>query len=294
VGFKRTEPIGLKLMQDRIEGLLSFCSEFDFGPVDISAGAKEFCRQLDQEVISLCKSLPESTQTNALLFLMHCFRIALGQEFSIFTKYYPPAWSIVHWLTQNDSHSGKKETMDARDAKRAHSMALLLHPLDDHLNDGELAATHLALLLRSQSWLIMHDALNRLISRTDGGKDIVRSYLDNYYRGICGSEALDSLDSYCSHFRKQMATWLIVPFLAAQKKFSDTQTCDAVKAAYESFGIAWRLLDDINDIKSDMIQGSHSSIYCCLPEDIREYWARPKERRRRRTTPLLGIFWTTS
>jgi len=264
-------------MENKFEGLLSFCSEIDFGTVNISAGEKEFCCELNQEVISLCKSLPESTQTDALLFLMRYFRIPLGQELSIFTNYYVPAWSIVYWLIQSDPEVGRLEKNDLQNAKSAHSMALLLHPLDDHLNDGELEATHLALLVRSQAWMIMNEVLRPLTVGIDGGEDIVQGFLDDYYSSICGREEIQSLDSYCNLFRMQMATWLIVPILVTKKIFPGKGFSDAVQTAYESFGIAWRLLDDINDIQTDMMKGVHSSIYCFLPENLKDYWDKDRE-----------------
>ena len=259
-------------MEYKVEDLLSFCSEIDFGAVNFSNGEKEFCRELNNEVISLCKSLPESTQTDALLFFMRYFRIPFGQELSIFMNYYVPAWSIIYWLIQSATEGKELEQRYKQNAKIAHSMALFLHPLDDHLNDGQLPATHLTLLLRSQAWTIMNNALSSLADEVDGGGEIVEGFLDNYYSSIKSSQEIVSLDIYCDHFRKQMATWLIVPVLLTKKMAINDQFTDAIQTAYGSFGIAWRLLDDINDIQIDMMKGSHSSIYVCLPEDIKNYW----------------------
>ena len=151
-------------------------------------------------------------------------------------------------------------------------MALVLHPLDDHLNDGQLQATYLTLLLRSQAWMVMTHALRRLADEIDGGSEIVAGFLDNYYSSIKSSDGIVSLDFYCDHFRKQMATWLIVPVLVTKKIESNAQFSEAIQAAYESFGIAWRLLDDINDIHIDMMKGAHSAVYTCLPEHMKSFW----------------------
>jgi hypothetical protein len=48
-----------------------------------------------------------------------------------------------------------------------------------------------------------------------------------------------------------------------------------LQIAYGSFGIAWRLLDDIRDIGDDMKKGSHSSLYYCLPVRLRTLWSPP-------------------
>ena len=75
-------------MENRIENPLSFCSGIDFGDVNLSDGANEFCSEMNDEVISFCKSLPESTQADALLFFMRYFRIPLGQDLSFFSNYF--------------------------------------------------------------------------------------------------------------------------------------------------------------------------------------------------------------
>jgi hypothetical protein len=259
-------------MKHRIESLLSYCSEIDFGDVSLSDGETDFRRVLDNEVISLCKSLPQSTQANALLFFMKYFRIPFGKEFSIFTKYYVPAWSTIYWLMKLRPEGKPLTTIVEQNAKTAHSMALILHPLDDHLNDGQLEATHLILLLRSQAWMIMTHALRCLADEIHEGPEIVAGFLDDYYSSVKHSDGIGSLDTYCDLFRKQMATWLIVPVLVAKALGSDAQFSEAIQSAYESFGIAWRLLDDINDIQIDMKKGARSAVYTCLPDHIKSYW----------------------
>jgi len=264
-------------MEDRIENLLSFCSALDFGAVKLSDGEKEFCRELNNEVIALCKSLPGSTQIDALLCLRGYFRIPFGQEFSFFMNYYVPAWSIIYWLIQSAPEGKGLKQEDIQNAKTAHAMALFLHPLDDHLNDGELPVTHLTLLLRSHAWMIMNNAFSSLADEVDGGEEIVESFLDDYYSSLRSSKEILSLDSYCDFFRKQMATGFIAPVLIMRKMTANEEFTHAIQAAYGSFGIAWRLLDDINDIKTDMMKGAKSSIYICLPEDLKNYWKKQSE-----------------
>jgi hypothetical protein len=259
-------------MEGKIEDLLSSCSEIDFGDLNLSDGEKEFCNELNNEIISLCKSLPESTQTDASLFFMRYLRTSFGEELNFFRYFYVPAWSIIYWLIQSSPDDKGLEQKDIKNAKTAHSMAMFLHSLDDHLNDNELPVTHLSLLLRSQSWMIMNNALNSLAGGVDEGHEIVQGFIDDYYSSICGSEEIESLDRYCDLFRKQMATWLIVPVLMTKKMTTDKEFTSAIRTAYGSFGIAWRLLDDIKDIETDMMKSTHSSIYICLSEDIKNWW----------------------
>ena len=130
-----------------------------------------------------------------------------------------------------------------KDAKTGHTMAMFLHAFDDHLTDGQLSVTHLNLLMRSQSWMIMSQAYERLAKGVKNGADIVRAFIDDYYSSIAISDDR-SLDGYCAIFRKQMATTLVVPVLLARKICQDEEFSRAIQSAYSSFGIAWRLLDD--------------------------------------------------
>jgi hypothetical protein len=56
-----------------------------------------------------------------------------------------------------------------------------------------------------------------------------------------------------------------------------------LQIAYGSFGIAWRLLDDIKDIRDDIKNGTHSAIYLYLPEKIKTYWGNNRLRKQATT-----------
>lgn len=259
-------------MKDKPEELLSFCSKIDFGTIRLSDAEKVFCSEWNNEIIALCKSLPESTQIDALHFFMKYSGLSFGQELNFFRTYYIPTWSIIYWLIQSGPNGNGLRQIDIKNAKTAHSMAMFLHALDDHLKDSEMPVTHLALLLRSQAWMIMNNAFNNLANGVDGGEQIVRNFIDDYYSSIRTSKEIESMDSYCDLFRKQMATGFITPILLTKKMISNKEFTNAIEIAYGSFGIAWRLLDDIKDIKTDMMKGVDSSVYICLPEEIKNYW----------------------
>lgn len=264
-------------MEDRIDQLLSWCSEIDFGPINLSEREYEFYRRLNNEIVLLCKSLPESAQTDAILFFMRYSGVSLGQNLNFFGNYYTPSWSIIFWLIENGPNKRGLTERDIKNAITAHSMAMFLHSLDDHLSDAELPVTHLALLLRSQSWMIMNNAFSSLVEGVDKGEKIVRSFIDDYYSAIGSSHKIESFDGYCELFRKQMATGFIAPLLMSRKIAFHEDFAGAIQDAYGSFGIAWRLLDDIKDIETDMKKGTHSAIYKCLPERIRKFWVNHAE-----------------
>ena len=264
-------------MNSRITELLSFCSRVDFGIVPLSREEKSFRVELNREMLLLCENLPKSMQTKSALFFMKYLHASFDENLNFVKYFYTPAWSILFWLHRSCPDNKRLSSKHMKNAKTGHIMAMFLHAFDDHLTDGQLSVTHMALLMRSLSWMIMNRAFERLAKGVERGPAIVRDYIDDYYSSIGTSEEMESLDSYCAFFTKQMATWLIVPVLMAKRMCSDDEFVRSVQAVYSSFGIAWRLLDDLQDIENDMMKGIHSSIYTCLPDEIRKGWDRVKE-----------------
>lgn len=255
-----------------ITDLLLFYSRVDFGTVNLSREEEEFLGELNRAMLSLCEDLPKSRQTEAVLFLMNYMQASFNGGISFINYFYAPAWSILFWLHQSLSDDEKLEPEYMKEALTGHSMAMFLHAFDDHLTDGQLPITHLALLIRSQSWMIMNRAFERVARYVERGPAIVRGFIDDYYASIAISPGPKSLNSYCDLFRKQMATALIVPILLSKRIHTGEEFSRSIQAAYCSFGIAWRLLDDLQDIEKDMLKGVHSSIYVCLNEEIRARW----------------------
>lgn len=267
-------------MKVRIADLLSFCSRLDFGTVNFSREEEAFRGELNREMLSLCEYLPESMRTEAALFLIKYLQASFSDGLNFVNYFYAPAWSILFWLHRSCSDNKKLDPKYMKDAKTAHTMAMFLHAFDDHLTDGQLPITHLALLMRSQSWMIMNQAYKRLAKGVEEGAAIVRGFINDYYSSIATSDETESLDCYCALFRKQMATCLIVPILLARRICADEEFSRSIQAAYSSFGIAWRLLDDLQDIEKDMMKGIHSSIYVCLNEDLRGCWDKDTEEKK--------------
>lgn len=267
-------------MGDRIADLLSFCPQIDFGTVNLSQEEEKFREELNQEMLLFCEYLPKSKQTETALFLVKYLRTSFSERLNFIRYFHVPAWSILFWLMRSCPDNKKLAPRVIADAKTAHTMAMFLHAFDDHLNDGQLPTTHLALLIRSQSWMLMNQAFERLAKGVDGGPAIVGGFIDDYYSSIGRSDKVKSLDDYCDFFRKQMATWFIVPILLARRLSAGEGFTRSIQAAYGSFGIAWRLLDDIQDIEKDMMRGAHSSIYTCLNEDLRGWWDRNPEEKK--------------
>jgi hypothetical protein len=147
-----------------------------------------------------------------------------------------------------------------------------LHSFDDHLVEGGIAVSHLTLLVRSQAWRFMMDAIGRFCDGLPGGSDIAAGLINDYYGAITKEETPPDLDGYCELFRKQMATWVVMPSLCARKAGKSEEFITSLRGSYECFGIAWRLLDDIQDLEADMADGAHSAVYVCLDDKGRALW----------------------
>ncbi len=255
-----------------IESLPAYSNKIDFGMVSRAECQEDTYRKLNQILTLLCKSLPESIQTDAMLFCMEFTHISLGEEVDFFRKYPVPSWSILYWLAQVEPKTSLITNQDMDAAITSHAMAMLLHWLDDHLNDGEIPATHLNLLIRSQAWMFMSQANDILSKNIDDGKETSKRFIDAYYSSIVPSLAASNLDAYCARFRDQMATWMIVPVLLMKKTNQNSAFIRNIQQAYGSFGVAWRLLDDIWDLEEDMSQRTHTSIFVSLSAENKILW----------------------
>jgi hypothetical protein len=260
-------------MKSSIREFQLYCKALDFGKCKLSKMESTFYGRFSNEIVSLCRSLPRSVQTDSILFLMQYSGVNLGNELTFFANYYPPAWSILYWLSHYHTlHAERLEEGDVTNAVTAQSMAMFLHSLDDHLTDRQVPVSPLSLLLRSQAWTIMNRACCNLAEGVPSGERTVRSFIDDYYSSIQDSNELKSLDNYCDLFRRQMAIGMIAPILLSMKMTGISDFTKDIKLAYGSFGVAWRLLDDIRDIGADIEKGAHSALYVSLPKEVRAHW----------------------
>ncbi|MGA2465913.1 MAG: hypothetical protein ABSH06_16365 [Thermodesulfobacteriota bacterium] len=226
-------------MKGRIRDFLLYCKTIDFGKGELSKMESTFYRRFSNEIVTLCRSLPESVQTDSILFLIQYSGVNLGDELDFFANYYPPAWSILYWLSHDYALPAKRlKEGDVTSAITAQSMAMFLHSLDDHLTDGQVSVSPLTLLLRSQAWTIMNRAFCNLAEGVPAGERTFRNFIDDYYSSIQDSKGLKSLDSYCDLFRRQMAIGMIAPILLSMKMTGLSDFTRDIEIAYGSFGIA--------------------------------------------------------
>ncbi len=275
-------------MKGTIRDFLLHCETVDFGKGVLSKRETAFYRRFSKEILFFCRSLPKSTQTDSILFLLQYAGIIPGNKLDFFAHYYPPAWSIIYWLSRDRALPTKRlEKKDVAHAVTAQSLAMFLHSLDDHLTDKQLSVSPLTLLLRSQAWTLMNRAFRNLAEGLPEGMKTVRGFIDDYYESTRDSKGQISLVGYGHRFRKQMAIGMVAPILLSLKMTGFSDLTRDVERAYGSFGIAWRLLDDIRDIKRDLEKGKHSAIYIGLPDKMRTHWNHYRSRGRARAKDSL-------
>jgi hypothetical protein len=266
---------------------LSQYKSIDFGTIILTRKMKELHQILNREMIDLCKCLPESVQDRALQFLMEYNRISPGEPLNFFKKYYLPAWSVIYHLLSEKNQKDINE--DLLTALRGQALAMFLHSFDDHLNDGDIPASHLTLLLRSAAWVRFNGCIEYFSAEKPETENIAKDLIGDYYAGMLSEGRVDDLDGYCSLFKKQMATGLVMPVCIAKSLAIDDSVTELVRKSYEAFCVAWRLLDDINDIEEDILDGRRAAPYCALPADQRALWdiKNKKERLEKITTILI-------
>jgi hypothetical protein len=260
-------------MNQSVQEFLRYVKNTDFGKNPLSERQAAFYQRFNSEILSLCRSMPESVQTDSLLFLMRYSGLRPGEIPDFFANYYPPIWSIIFWLGNRHPTSGHLLAHQAiSSAVKAQSMAMFLHSLDDHMIDQQISASLVTLQLRTQAWMIMDNAFCDLSGGDPAANSAVGRFINDYYCAGQNLKTPENLDSYCDLFRKQMAILMIPPVLLSLKIAGTSDFTRDIEVAYGSFGVAWRLLDDVRDIEEDIEKGAVTSVYLSLPERLRSYW----------------------
>ncbi|MBP8987382.1 MAG: hypothetical protein KBG92_06235 [Spirochaetes bacterium] len=252
-----------------------FCNTIDFGRYPLDMPCTSFYDLLNSAVIDLIRTIPRSAQLPVMMFFLYYAGLKPGDKLDFFHNYYSPIWSIIPHILKKQENTLFSEIL-INHAAGTHAMAMLLHSLDDHLNDGDLSSNHLTLLIRSQAWKLLHDHLEPLTSAVTGGRELADDCLDSYYGSIISQVCPENLEEYLDLFRHQMATAFIVPLLLAHR-YDNSALGNAVHIALESFGIAWRILDDIKDLEIDFLAGSVSAVSLSLPEEGKRLWREIKD-----------------
>jgi hypothetical protein len=242
-----------------------------FGEVILSEKEEYFYGLLNSRISELCRSLPEHVQNKTMFFMLNYSHVNIGEPQDFFKNFYKPVWTIIPSMAESGSATCELSKSQYKTASAGQAMTLFMHSLDDHLNDGEVAPSHLLLLLRSQGWLLLREAISEFAVNKDE-RELADFLVNQYYEGMYPDKEPVSLDEYCDLFKKEISTWYIMPMLAAKKVFGNMEAAAGIKKAMEHFGVAWRLLDDIQDAEEDLSFSRHTALYHSLPADAKMLW----------------------
>jgi hypothetical protein len=243
------------------------CKSVNFGQIALDEEQTAILASMNRQIILLCRSLPASLQDSAVIVIQRYYTgFKISNLLTFFNKFYAPSWSLIHWMQQ------AKPVLQASELENAFSgqaMAYFVHMLDDRLANGQIPTSHLLLHLRSSAWAKFHHAAIALTKNMTNSGELVEELIDNYFSGIHEPAEVDSINSYSNLFCQQLSTTLVIPILIARNTGFDTSL---IRQAYESFGIAWRLLDDLRSCSNDAFAGELSAIYYLLPVEERQLW----------------------
>ena len=201
--------------------------------------------QINKNIFILCERLPEPLQDPAAIFMVRYG----ADSFEIFRHYPPPLWTVLIGLGVQDQAEKIKTG-----ALAAHSMALLLHSIDDHLHDGQLRVSHLLLQLRSEAWRWMLESWECFGSQS---RSLIHSEIDRYFQSVLDEEHVKTLDEFLDNAGAQSATWQITPALVAPTD----EKRESATAVIENFVVFYRILDDLEDAIIDLCRGEKKSVY---------------------------------
>lgn len=228
-----------------------------FGPVTLTPAVAALRQRLDHSLQAVCAALPLPLVAPAGELLASYGRRAAdspGAELSFFRHYYSPLWSWIHWAAAADP---------AEAVVAGQAMAMFLHLLDDHLCDRQLGCSPLLLQLRTAAWLRLEQCAAQLGADSPAGLALWQSDLGSYFAASQRPPPTQDLDGYCARFRDQMATCVAIPTLALRQQ-GQPAAAAALRQIVFGLGVAWRLVDDVQDAYADWQAGAETILYILL------------------------------
>jgi hypothetical protein len=195
-------------------------------------------------------------------------KIYAGNRPRFIDLFYVPIWSFLHWVLVA-SPRGDAEVMAL--ATEAHALSLFMHLWDDHLADGQLKPALSRVHLRALAWRRYQAATAELAKRVAGGAEIVERLVGNYLRACHKPPQVKDLASFNDRFVQQIGIWLVTPTLLGHIA-GGAGTANALASIIADFGVAWRLIDDVEDIAIDVRTGQENGVWFALDSLGRARW----------------------
>lgn len=241
--------------------------KLDFGSAELSARQRTLLIEMNAQLPALCRAMPRPLKDPALLAIQRSFSgFRLQNLLHFFEKFYAPAWTVLDLI---DPQRVTLSDDDVRLGARTQAMALFVQMLDDHLSDGRLPASHLFLQLRTEAWRWFSAGVESAAGSVDGGETLAASLIDTYFEGVHRQDEIYDTPSYRARTCQKLAAALAIPLLLARRARIDERV---LRSSYESFVVAWRMLDDLRNFEQDAKTGSQTSLYFALPQSLQGLW----------------------
>jgi len=248
-------------------------SQVDFAPFPLDEPLIALRRRMHGALASVADRLPAPWASEArATFVAYC-----GGEEDFYRLFYAPCWSFLHWIAAAYPISADL----LQTAERCQSLALFWHLWDDHLSDRQLPLTMMRLQLRSlvrEEW--RQDAL-KLCQAAGVSESMVDQIEQDYLVSVDGYGRRCDLESYARHAICQGAIWTLAPLCL--DRLYQTHLADIVG----EFCVAWRLIDDIQDVVADIASGQANAVWHALSPAERAVLGEMTEE------DLIGLVWSS-
>lgn len=238
---------------------------WQFGRAELAPAELELRLGMGEALFALARELPGPLRAAATAFLDVEAR-GRGPE-GLLRKFPAPLWVC---LSIEECERLPAALLAA--ARAAQPIALLLHLLDDHLCDGQLRCDHALLQLRTRAWSRFEAAIARLAAGLPGADAFAGAQIERYFAAVERPRGPTALADALDRARGEMATWPIVPALCVWRT-AGAAARDAMVAVLERLFVAWRIVDDLDDIDDDARQGAASVVPCVLSPAGRAAWS---------------------
>jgi len=227
---------------------------------------------INQYIENIYTLVPKSIQSEIFFFIHKYINIDDQSKFDFLQHFKKPTWTVVHHLCNKHISNNTDKDLIFTHALYAQGLSLFLHTLDDHLCDGDLPIDHVMLIFRNAVWNdfirnveILEDLLNV--------KSSIRiQNIDRYSYGASIHENTQSFGEYIYAFQLTMKLGTIVShIIMTYAKCSSSEIHDILDSLY-SYGCAWRILDDIDDLSQDILNNKFTAPYFLLNMEEREKW----------------------
>jgi len=229
-----------------------------FGRVELTPAELELRAQLGEALLTVVAGLPAPLRAGATAFLDVEAR-GRGPA-AILRKFPPPLWSPFLQFRE------RLAPELAAEAELGQALALLLHLLDDHLCDAQLRCEPALLQLRTRAWSRFEAAIARLVADVAGAGAFASLQIDRHFAAVDRARGAVELEAALASARGEMATWLIVPGVCAWRT-GGVAARDALVGVLERLFVAWRIVDDLDDVADDARRGAVNLVLTALNDD---------------------------